>query len=82
MSLEEVKRVNEKYSDYLMSLKNVISVGIGKKMIGGQQTDELCIIVGVTKKVPDHKLKNEDIVPKNIDSVKTDVIKVGKIKLL
>lgn len=40
----EVKRAHE---HKLLQKKNVVGVGIGKKIIGGKQTDQECIAVMV-----------------------------------
>ena len=68
----------------LMSKKNVVSVGKGHKKVGGVDTGEECIIVGVTKKLPLSMLQTENIIPTTIGNprVKTDVTEVGDIKLL
>ena len=82
MNLTDVRRVKEKYIEQLMSLKNVVSVGIGRKKVQDRETDELAIIVGVTQKLPPSLIQNRDFIPRVLDGVKTDVIQVGKIRPL
>jgi len=82
MNLAEVRRVKEKYVEQLMSLKNVVSVGIGRKKVQGRETEELAIIVGVTQKLPLTLIKKSDLIPQVLDGVKIDVIEVGKIRVL
>ncbi|UCG02733.1 MAG: hypothetical protein JSW11_01830 [Candidatus Heimdallarchaeota archaeon] len=82
MSLEEVRKVKRKYSNHLMSFKNVVSVGVGRKRVNGKETNELAIVVGVSEKLPENKLKKTDIIPKKLDGIKTDVIQVGEITAL
>lgn len=77
--MEEARKVKIKYVEQLLKLANVTSVGIGLKVIGGQQTDEIAIVVGVTQKLPESLLDELDIVPKILEGVKTDVIEVGRI---
>ncbi|MFX0116005.1 MAG: hypothetical protein ACFFB3_15755 [Candidatus Hodarchaeota archaeon] len=81
MDLERIQEVLRKYEERLMSLKNVESVGIGKKTAKGKETEELAIVVGVAKKLPPEMLKKLNIVPipKNLEGIKTDVIQVGKL---
>jgi len=77
--LEEARNIKAKYLEQLLKLANVVSVGIGRKVVGGKQTDEIAIVVGVTKKLPESLLDILDIVPKILERVKTDVIEVGQI---
>ncbi len=40
---------------------------IGKKIVGGKQTDQECITVMVSQKVPLQALSQEDMVPREIE---------------
>ena len=82
MNLAKVQRVKEKYVKQLMSLKNVVSVGIGRKRVQGREIEELAIVVSVTQKLPHTLIKKSDLIPQTLDGVKTDVIEVGKIRAL
>ena len=73
----EVKK--KKRKDFL-AMKNVRGIGIGKKVSKGKVTDEICIRFYVEKKIIDKRLKKEDIIPKEIDGIKTDVFAVGKVR--
>jgi hypothetical protein len=66
----------------LLKKKNVIGVGIGKKIVGGKQTDQECITVMVSQKVPLQGLSQEDLVPREIEGVVTDVVDVGIVRAL
>jgi hypothetical protein len=64
----------------LLKLKNVHSYGYGFKDSGNKLKDTLsrlkgeqCIKVFVEKKIPEGQLKKNDIIPKEIDGIKTDV---------
>jgi hypothetical protein len=70
----EAKRL---YVDSLLQRKNVVACGVGFKESEGTVSEEHCIVVGVTEKVPVAQLAPEDLVPKTLDSVKTDVQEVG-----
>jgi hypothetical protein len=63
----------------LLKKKNVESYFDGIKQIKGNSTGELCIIVGVCKKEPKGSLLEEDLIPSEINGVKTDVIEVPKM---
>lgn len=74
---QEVKRRREAE---LMRKANVVGVGIGFRTHGGQRTDEVCIVVSVTKKLPASELKRSDVLPTSIDGVPIDVIETGVIR--
>ena len=44
------------HRERLMSLENVVGVGIGTKWVSGRQTDEPAVLVLVSKKVPSANL--------------------------
>jgi len=56
----EAKRL---YVDKLLERKNVVACGVGFKESEGQISDEPCVIVGVSKKVPKAQLTPDDLVP-------------------
>jgi len=63
----------------LLKKKNVTGVGVGYKVRGGQVTDELCLVTLVRRKVAVAELSAQDLVPKDIQGVVTDVLEVGEI---
>ncbi len=69
--LDEVRRVKEGVEKDLLTLPGVIGVDIGKKIVGGDKTDELAIRVYVEEK---RDVPPEEMIPAMIDGVKTDVI--------
>jgi hypothetical protein len=67
----------------LFDKKGVVSVGKGFKFKNGKQTDQICTVVGVEKKLPLKDIHINDVIPaKTDDGMITDVIQVGKIKAL
>ena len=74
-----VHSVKEAHETELMSMANVVGVGIGVRERHGQPTGELAIVVSVTHKVPACKLDPEDIVPRELDGVPVDVRAVGEL---
>lgn len=70
VTMDEIIAIKRKYVGQLLSLKNVREVGIGWK--NGVEGD-LCIVVGVTKKLPLELIDYEDVVPIEIEGFKTDV---------
>src|SRR3989475_10970163 len=63
-----------------MGKANVIGVGIGKKVVAGEETEDSAVIVFVERKLPEPQLRKKDIVPKTLDEVKTDVVETGRLK--
>lgn len=80
--LGEIDAVLLKSRTKLMRLRNVVGVGIGHKVTHGIDTGELCLAVFVSVKMPPEKLKKKDIVPPEIDGVKTDVVETGEFYAL
>lgn len=72
---ERVVQVKEKNKKAFQSYPNVVSVGVGKK----NDTDKLCISVGVKEKVPESELDSIDVIPSDMEGVKTDVVELGEI---
>ncbi len=66
----------------MLAKTNVVGVGTAYKVSGGQVTDELSIAVLVRDKKPAAALTAQDLVPAQLDGVKTDVIQVGHLRAL
>jgi len=80
MEKGEITKVKQKVEQTLLKKKNVVGVGIGKKITKGQRTDKNCITVLVSRKLPLKALAAEDVVPKEIEGVVLDVIQVGTVR--
>lgn len=79
---EKIKQVKDQYTDELMQKANVIGVGIGFAIQGGSRTDQLAIVVMVKQKLPRTKLKEKDVIPREIEGVPVDVQSVGEVRAL
>lgn len=79
---QAVRLAKDIHKSALMNKPNVVGVGVGFKTDGEQKTDELCVVVMVEKKLPLDALSAQDVVPKKIDNVKTDVVQVGELRAL
>ncbi len=77
---EKVRRIKEKYEDFLMSKEGVVGCSIGYKVVGGKKTEKLSILCLVKEKKPEENLKKSDLVPKEIEGVPVDVVEVGEIE--
>jgi hypothetical protein len=78
--IEQARAIKNAYQAELMSKANVVGVGVGYRTIGGMRTDEIALVVLVTKKVPRVHLAPEDIVPDEIDGIPVDVQEVGVLR--
>lgn len=76
-NLYYIQKIHEKE---LLKKKNVVSVGVGRKYKDGKPTDELCIVVGVSKKEDISMLSAIDLIPAQLQNVNTDVMSLGHIK--
>lgn len=81
-TIEEVRRVKERHKVKLMEKSGVVGYAIGYKQIGGKKTDEICSICYVKEKKREEKLRKQDIIPKKIDGIPTDVIESGEFRAL
>ncbi len=79
---ETIRAVQNEHKASLFAKGNVVSVGIGLKIVNNQETDEVCITVGVINKIPLDQLTVRDIIPKTLGDCKTDVIEMGAIRAL
>lgn len=76
----QLKEIKKKYRTELRKKANVKAIGIGKKIIAGKISEELCIRVYVEKKIAKSRIKEEDLIPETLDGYKTDVIEIGTIR--
>ena len=79
MAWQSVPRIHE---TRLFRKRNVVGVGIAKKVVGGRRTDEPCVVVFVERKVPRSQLRPNDLIPETIEAMKTDVVETGRIQAL
>lgn len=62
---------------YFLSRPNVVGVGLGYKMVRGFYTEQKCIAVFVTRKVPCNELLSNEIIPNCYKGFPTDVKECG-----
>ncbi|MBZ5534025.1 MAG: hypothetical protein LAO20_21555 [Acidobacteriia bacterium] len=65
--------MKQRVRDRLLSFAEVH--GVGCKFVSGKRTDELAIVVYVHKKLPLNTLSAEQVIPVEIEGIKTDVVK-------
>ncbi len=78
-SLDTVRQAKRASEAGLARRANTVAVGVGYKVSNGVQTDEVSVIVSVRQKLPRAQLAEADLVPAQIDGVRTDVIETGEI---
>ena len=57
-------------------------MGVGHKVVGGKKTDELAIAVFVDEKKKLEDLAGREIIPTEIEGVRTDVAQLPRVELL
>jgi len=82
IKLDDIKLVKVKHTAELLKKANVIGVAIGYKEKGGQRTETPNLVVMVRKKLPLSELRQQDVVPSEVDTIGTDVKAVGEIRAL
>jgi hypothetical protein len=68
-----IRPVKERVEDALIAQPGVVAVDIGHKVSKGVSTGELSIVVYVDKKKPKSALPKDQVIPVEIDGIKTDV---------
>ncbi|HID88817.1 MAG TPA: hypothetical protein EYP52_03805 [Anaerolineae bacterium] len=76
----EAGQIKRRYQYELLARRNVVACGIGYKVSKGIRTDEISIIVSVTHKVDPSALSVEDLVPRELEGVRTDVVETGILR--
>lgn len=75
-------RTLEQFKHRLLRLDNVVGVGVGHKEVGLNRTKQPSMIVFVEKKKPKAELRSGQVVPPKLDDLETDVIEIGRVRLL
>ena len=82
MAWDGVRAAKALHEASLFARANVVGLAVGHKVIGGRETDERCIVVYVERKRPEPDLRARDIVPKELEGVRTDVVETGRFRAL
>lgn len=82
VSYEQAKAVKDAYLDDLLSKPNVVGCGIGFRQVQGERTNEIVVVVMVTKKVPNAQLDPDELIPRELEGVPIDVQEVGELGAL
>ena len=79
-SYQKAMAVKEKHEEASLIKANVMGVGVGLRMRAGEPTDEVVLVVMVTRKVPRAQLAPEDFVPSEIEGVPVDIQEIGVVR--
>ncbi len=78
--LTQARAMYQQLIPELFGRRNVIGVGIGYKNSEGQATGELSLIISVTQKLPIEQLSAQDVIPKFLNGLLTDVVETGRFR--
>lgn len=79
---ERVRAVKKAARAKLLTMPGVHAVGVGPKVVNGERTDVPSIVVFLVEKKPLAELPADQIIPGEIDGVRTDVIEMDVPRLL
>ena len=82
MVLETARAAKAAHEHDLLGRENVLGVAVGRRIVGGRETDETCIVVYVDHKEAEGALSRRDVVPRTLDGDRTDVVATGPIRAL
>jgi hypothetical protein len=74
--------VRSRHEASLLRYPNVVAVSDGVRTKRGTPTEERCVVVYVTRKIPRTKLAKEAILPRTLEGIRVDVVEVGAIEPL
>jgi hypothetical protein len=86
--LKQLRQLKDDHAADLLALPNVTGVGLGTRQVGGEETDDLAVVVTVREKVPAGSLEREALVPERLSGsvggtsvdLPTDVREVGELR--
>src|SRR5258707_12584855 len=73
IDFERIRNIKRAAQGRLLAIPGVHAVGIGSKIVAGRRTEEPAIMVFVVKKKPVSELAPNQVIPAEIEGVKTDV---------
>lgn len=79
-ALARARAVHAAHGEALLRLANVVGVGVGRRQRRGVETDEVALVVLVSRKVPAAELAPHDRIPHSLDGVPVDVRGVGELR--
>ena len=81
-----IENIKLKVQELAETTPGINNVSYGFKFVGGEQTNELCIIYGVEEKKPLSELSAEEILPSDVlvggQVLRTDVFQISRAEIL
>ncbi|HQE93028.1 MAG TPA: hypothetical protein PLH19_09340 [Anaerolineae bacterium] len=78
--MAQARQIYQQALPDIFKRRNVVACGLGYKISAGKPTGDLSLIISVTHKVPSTQLAPEDLIPKSIQGILTDVVETGRIR--
>ncbi len=78
-AIQHMLKVQADHEPDILSRANVVGIGVGFKDPSRPQDDEMALVALVKKKKPLSELSSADVVPAQVNGVRTDVIEVGEL---
>jgi hypothetical protein len=75
---EHAKDVKRRHAQSLMSRERVVGVGLSRRQPRDTDESRWVIVVYVSKKIPGHQIDPADLIPREIEGVRTDVVETGQ----
>jgi hypothetical protein len=82
MSTSQAIQAQQLHEPTLLSKANVVCVAVGFKESKGDTTGELSVVVLVEQKKPLAALSAQDVIPPELEGMRTDVYEVGYLRAL
>jgi len=76
-ALEQARSAMQTHRAHLLSLPNVVGLGVGFRQQAGEWTESVALIVMVKQKLPLEALSAEERIPPELDGVPVDVQETG-----
>lgn len=76
----QARKVLNNHRDELMGKANVVGIGVGYAPVKGEDSREIAIVVMVAQKLPKSRLKEEDLLPSELEGIPVDVREVGRLE--
>lgn len=76
---QTIASVQDSKTDEILEKANVVGLGIGLKVKDGEITDKECLTIFVSSKMEAEMLSKDDLIPKKMGNVQTDIVEVGQI---
>ncbi|MDZ4768621.1 MAG: hypothetical protein SGJ24_05795 [Chloroflexota bacterium] len=80
MSANTIFEAQAAHEESLLAKRNVVGVAVGYKNAQDEANGEVAIVVLVEQKLPIAALTVDDLVPRQIEGVRTDVIEIGYLR--